>query len=143
MLDVLEHLKDAAGALRRVSELLAPEGKLVATVPAFMSLWTGHDELNHHFTRYTRARLVELAGRNGLEVQEARYFYHWICPLKLAIALYERMFHPNPVPAKVPGFLTNQISYVISRIEQNTLSRLPMAFGSSLLMIAKRKRKDD
>jgi SAM-dependent methyltransferase len=140
MLDVLEHLEDPEGALRHVGELLTPEGKFVATVPAFMSLWTSHDELNHHFTRYTRARLIALAGQSGLEVQEARYFYHWTCPLKLAIALYEGVVRPKPEPARMPGFLINQISYGISRVEQNTLSRLPMTFGSSLMIVAKRRK---
>src|ERR1051326_7977069 len=53
MLDVLEHLPDPAAAVSHAISLLEPDGVLLATVPAFMSLWTRHDELNHHYTRYT------------------------------------------------------------------------------------------
>jgi SAM-dependent methyltransferase len=141
MLDVLEHLQDPAAALRQVSELLTSEGRFVATVPAFMSLWTSHDDLNHHFTRYTKARLVALAGQNGLEVKEALYFYHWTCPLKLGIALFERVFRPKPEPATIPALWVNRMSYLISRLEQKTLSRLAMPFGSSLMIVAQRRRE--
>jgi 2-polyprenyl-3-methyl-5-hydroxy-6-metoxy-1,4-benzoquinol methylase len=55
MLDALEHLENPVAALRHVCELLTPEGTFIATVPAFMALWTNHDVLNHHFTRYTKS----------------------------------------------------------------------------------------
>lgn len=139
MLDVLEHLEDPAAAFRRVCELLGPEGKLIATVPAFMSLWTNHDVSNHHFTRFTKARLTDLAHRSGLEVEEAHYFCYWTCPVKLGQALLERTLHLNPSPAKVPPSYLNEMLYALSRLEHKTLSRLPMPFGSSLMLIARRK----
>ncbi|HEX6533404.1 MAG TPA: class I SAM-dependent methyltransferase, partial [Gemmatimonadaceae bacterium] len=60
MLDVLEHLRDPLGALRHAVSLLEPGGVFLATVPAFLALWTTHDVLNQHVTRYTRRRLLAL-----------------------------------------------------------------------------------
>lgn len=61
MLDVLEHLEDPVGALQHAVDLLTPEGTLLITVPAFMALWTNHDVLNHHLTRYTKRSFSNVA----------------------------------------------------------------------------------
>jgi SAM-dependent methyltransferase len=136
MLDVLEHLENPARALRHVAHLLKPGGRFVATVPAFMALWTNHDVLNHHQTRYTKASIRTVAGETGLRIEEQRYLYHWTCPAKLVVGAVERMFPSEPSPPKVPPSWLNQILYKLSRIEQQTLTRLPMPFGSSLLVVA-------
>src|SRR5690606_16997046 len=58
MLDVLEHLDDARSAIEHVHDLLQPGGKFYCTVPAFRSLWTNHDVLNQHVTRFRRKELT-------------------------------------------------------------------------------------
>src|SRR5262245_47239949 len=58
MLDVLEHFADPLDPLRRALALLDQDGILLITVPAFLFLWTTHDELNHHFTRYTKRSFI-------------------------------------------------------------------------------------
>jgi len=136
MLDVLEHLEDSLGALRRVENLLKPGGKLVATVPAFMVLWTNHDVLNHHRTRYTRAALRAITLETGLRIDEERYLYHWTCPVKLGVRMVERLLRSEPKPARVPVRWLNEALYRVSRFEQRTVTRLPMPFGSSLLIVA-------
>lgn len=136
MLDVLEHLQDAVGALRHVTSLMAPGGTFVATVPAFMALWTNHDVLNHHFTRYTKRTLGEVVNAAGLRIREQHYLYHWTCPVKLGVRLAEAVLHPEPKPPSVPPGWMNESLYWISRLEQKTLSALPMPFGSSLLVVA-------
>lgn len=136
MLDVLEHLDSPDAALRRVENLLRPGGKFVATVPAFMLLWTNHDVLNHHHKRYTKATFRAAATEAGLRIDEERYLYHWTCPVKLGVGVVERLFHFKPKPPKVPATWMNEILFQISRIEQKTVTRLPMPFGSSLLVVA-------
>ena len=139
MLDVLEHLPDTVAALQRVSELLEPDGMFIITVPAFLLLWTNHDEINHHFTRYTTARFALVAERAGLRVLEQNYFYHWTFPVKVAVRLYERVFNVKPKPARVPPKWINSGQYWLSRLEQKTLSRVPLPLGSSLLAVGKRQ----
>ena len=65
LLDVIEHFEDPVGCLRRAVELLAPGGAILVTVPAFRALWTRHDEINRHFTRYTRRGLESVARAAG------------------------------------------------------------------------------
>ena len=135
MLDVLEHLENPAAALRHVIDLLSPNGTFVATVPAFMSLWTNHDVLNHHFIRYTKATFRAVAQQAGLQIYEQRYLYHWMFPAKLGTRFLERTLHSEPAPAKVPSSWLNTALYWLSRVEQRTISHLPVPFGSSLMVV--------
>ncbi len=135
MLDVLEHLADPQAALRHAHELLDDDGLLLITVPAFNALWTAHDDWNHHRTRYTKRTFRQLATAAGLELSEARYFFHWTCPVKLAMRLKESLATSKPRPARVPPRWLNRSLQAMSLLEQHTLGRLPMPFGSSLLTL--------
>jgi SAM-dependent methyltransferase len=134
MLDVLEHLADAEGALRHARSLLEPDGRLVVTVPAFGWLWTHHDELNRHYLRYTRATFADVAARAGLWVEESRYFFHWTVPGKLAVRAKERVLGPGG-PERVPPAPLNRALYLLSRAEQATAGTLHLPFGTSLLAV--------
>lgn len=135
MLDVLEHLEDPVGALRHALDLLTPEGRLIITVPAFMALWTNHDVMNHHMTRYTKQSFRKIASESGFGIDEERYFYHWTCPLKLATHVLESVFPSSPETPTIPPKLLNETLFWLSRFEQETLSALPMPFGSSLMVL--------
>jgi SAM-dependent methyltransferase len=137
MLDVLEHLEEPVAALRHMLSLLSPGGTFIATVPAFMSLWTNHDVLNHHFIRYTKSTFRRVARDAGLQILEERYLYHWTFIVKLGVRLRERVLNLEPVPAKVPPIWVNTPLYWLSRIEQRTVSRLSLPFGSSLMVIGR------
>jgi 2-polyprenyl-3-methyl-5-hydroxy-6-metoxy-1,4-benzoquinol methylase len=138
MLDVLEHLQDPAVALRRAMALLEPAGRLLVTVPAFNALWTNHDRINEHVTRYTRRTFRDLAQQSGVDIQAERYFFQWLFPLKLATRLVERAVNLPPRPAGVPPGWINSSSYLLSLLEQNTWGALPLPFGASLMVWAKR-----
>jgi SAM-dependent methyltransferase len=138
MLDVLEHLPDPAAALRRVASLLEPGGVFLATVPAFMALWTRHDELNHHYIRYTKRRFAELAEPAGLRIDEARYFFHWTAAAKLGTRLAELVTAGAPESPRVPPEPLNRGLYLLSRLEERVLGRLGVPVGSSLLVVGTR-----
>lgn len=136
MLDVLEHMPDPLGAMRHALELLDDDGTLLITVPAFRLLWTAHDDWNHHYTRYTKGSFATLALQVGLNVRESRYFFHWTFPVKLAVRMKEAILGKPERPEDVPASLVNRGLYALSRLEQRMLSRVPMPFGSSLLIVA-------
>jgi 2-polyprenyl-3-methyl-5-hydroxy-6-metoxy-1,4-benzoquinol methylase len=130
MLNVLEHLPDPVGVPRHAIDLLAPNGAAIITVPAFMSLWTNHDVLNHHLARYTKSRFREVAAQGGLRIRSERYFFHWTCPIKLAQHGIESVFRSTPKLPQIPGPLINTMFFWLSRAEQLTLTRFSMLFGS-------------
>lgn len=74
--NVIEHVErdqDGVGELKRVCR---PGGLVCVTVPAFMFLWSQHDEVNHHQRRYTASSLSE--AMNGLEPVFESYFNFWL-----------------------------------------------------------------
>jgi len=133
MLDVLEHIEDANAALAKAVDLLTENGRLIITVPAFRSLWTSHDDLNHHFTRYTKESFKALAGQSGYRIGDMRYLFHWTYPAKLMIRLKENLVATVPQSPEVPTAWVNRALLGLTTLEQWTISRWGMPFGSSLL----------
>jgi len=139
MLDVLEHLRNPIAALRHALALLESDGMLLATVPAFMALWTRHDELNHHYTRYDKRSFRGLADAAGLLVDDARYFFHWTALAKLGTRLFEGVVPGPPAPPRVPPRPVNAALFALSRFEQRLTRRVALPFGSSLLVVGRRR----
>jgi len=134
-----EAIEEQAGAaIRRAVDLLEPAGTLLVTVPAFQALWTSHDDFNHHVQRFTRTSLARLTEQAGLETVATRYFFFWTCPTKLLIRLKERVLRSPSQMARVPGAFVNRAMYSLSRLEEASLGRLPVPFGSSLLFVGRR-----
>jgi len=138
LLDVLEHVADPEPFLRHAIDLLEPTGAAIVTVPAFRALWTSHDDLNAHVNRFSRASLNDLAERAGAHIVTSRYFFHWVAPLKLAARAKESILGSRPRPPQTPARWLNGALYALSRLEQQSLSRLPIPFGSSLLTVLRR-----
>ncbi len=138
MLDVLEHIEDANAALAYAVELLEPTGVMLLTVPAFRSLWTAHDVLNHHFTRYNKRSFGAVAEAAGMRVDRCNYFFHWLTLIKLGIRCKEALIATEPSLPKMPSRPVNSLFYGITRLEQSLFYRLPLPVGSSLLAIGGR-----
>jgi SAM-dependent methyltransferase len=58
--DVIEHVKEDGLAASELMRVCASGGSVLATVPAFMSLWSEHDLINHHFKRYVKREIEVL-----------------------------------------------------------------------------------
>jgi ubiquinone/menaquinone biosynthesis C-methylase UbiE len=58
--DVIEHVDEDSLAVRELKRVCKPGGLVVVSVPAFMTLWSHHDVVNHHFRRYTMPSLLEV-----------------------------------------------------------------------------------
>lgn len=138
MLDVLEHMDDPGGALRRAAELLAPAGVLVATVPALRGLWTSHDALNRHRTRFGRPELLRLASAAGLRPERCFFAFHWLAAAKLLVRWAERRRSRGPrLPSLPPGPL-NRLLEGLCVLEQRLSRSHPVPFGSSLVAVLRR-----
>lgn len=138
MLDVLEHMDAPDEAAAHARELLEPGGVLVVTVPAFRWLWTRHDVLNEHRTRYARGDLVRLLSAAGLEVDRARYAFRWLVPAKMAVRAKEALLPGEPSPPAVPPAPLNRLLYALTRGEERLLGSVPLPFGTSVLAVARR-----
>lgn len=138
MLDVLEHLSNPTSALQRALSLLARDGKLIVTVPAFNIVWTHHDRINGHLTRYTKSRLGALARSAGLQVKSVRYWFMWTFPVKLAMRMLEGLGVRKRKQPRVPSQYVNNALYAFSRFERALLWRRGAPFGTTLVAVGVR-----
>jgi len=57
--EVLEHIKDDVGAIRRIYSLLTPGGRFLVSIPARMKEWTNIDVIKGHYRRYEKDELYK------------------------------------------------------------------------------------
>lgn len=133
-LDVLEHVAPAAflGEARR---LLAPNGHLLLSVPAFRSLWSRRDEAAGHRKRYQRADLAAELGAHGFAMLSFTHYQFLLFPLLwLSRRLDAR--RDRPLERWPPGPLGRLLGWVNQR-EVGWWGRRSLPWGSSLLAVAR------
>jgi len=138
LFDVLEHIDDDRGALRRIARLLRPRGVAIVSVPAFPWLWTRHDESLHHVRRYTRAGLADALGDAGLSWDAGGYFNFRLFPLVAAVRLLHRATGGGPPhDFRIPPRLLNHILERIFAGEARRVADHGYPWGVSLLALAR------
>jgi ubiquinone/menaquinone biosynthesis C-methylase UbiE len=76
--DVIEHIKEDKKAVGEMVRVCKKDGYTFFTVPAFMFLWSEHDLINHHETRYTKKRFARLFDLDKQRVILSSYFNFWL-----------------------------------------------------------------
>lgn len=138
-LDVIEHIDDDVGALRSAAQVLAPEGRVLVTVPALQLLWSEHDVVHHHRRRYDRASLTRSLRAAGLEPEWMSYFNTLLFPLVFAARMVGRLKKSGGASDAdtVPPGPINELFYRAFGAEQRLLSHLKLPIGVSLACIAR------
>lgn len=94
--DVIEHVEEDALAVSEMKRVCRSDGIISVTVPAFNFLWSQHDEVNHHYRRYTKGKLLALINADGKLIY-ATYFNFWlffpIAAFRLATSRFSNHAH--------------------------------------------------
>ena len=72
--DSLEHLKDDIRSLKSWHNVLKKDGELIVFVPAFRFLWSVHDEILHHYRRYSLSELKNKLKSCGFKILRSGYW---------------------------------------------------------------------
>ncbi|HEX5193952.1 MAG TPA: class I SAM-dependent methyltransferase [Solirubrobacteraceae bacterium] len=141
-LDVIEHTPDDRATLAELRRVCRPDGWLLVTVPAYQALWSGHDEANHHYRRYSRSMLRRAAAGAGWSLTRITSFNTLLLAPAAAVRLARRRFPARNGAADdltVPPRWLNELLERPLRIEAGWLGRggtLPL--GLSLLAVMRR-----
>lgn len=81
MMDVLEHIPDDYAIMDDIKSRLGKNAHYFITVPAFMSLWSGHDVYLEHYRRYTLGSLKKLLVAKDCTISSHYYIYFSLFPL--------------------------------------------------------------
>ena len=132
--DVLEHVERDEDFLADIVSQADRDSAFIITVPALMSLWSGHDVYLKHFRRYTKKQLRHLVEQSGLSVISVRYTYSTVFP----IAYIQRKFagkDSQNSQLKENTYLVRLIMRILL-LPDRWISFLP--FGISLVLEARK-----
>ncbi|MBV8375930.1 MAG: class I SAM-dependent methyltransferase [Verrucomicrobia bacterium] len=139
LFDVLEHIEDQHGFLKRASEFLRPGGSIAINVPARQELFSAYDTQAGHLRRYSLKALSEVVEKSGLDQRVSTYWGYPLVPLLWA---RQRLLR-NTSKEKVirigfspRGSIANYGLSMLARLE-----RIPnKVYGTSLMMIGQKPR---
>jgi SAM-dependent methyltransferase len=141
-LDVIEHTPDDRLALTELRRVCRPGGWMLVTVPAYQSLWSRHDEANHHYRRYSRVSLRQAAQSAGWTVSRLTSFNSLLLAPAAAVRLAQRRLgthngYTNDL-ALAPEWLNTVLERPLA-MEAAWLARgRVLPFGLSLLAVLRR-----
>lgn len=140
MLDVIEHIEDDVKAVSDAYKILPKGGYLIATVPAYMWLWTQHDVYHMHYRRYTRKSFKNLLKSAGFNINYTSY----LNTLLFGPAFLKRMMekissnYENIEDIyRISPFLNTTFKNIFS-LESKMLPALSFPFGVSVIVIAQK-----
>lgn len=146
-LDVIEHVDNDVQIIESLFEIVKPGGHLIVTVPAFRSLWSQHDEINHHKRRYRVAEVEKMLTDAGFVISKATYCNSLLFPAVFAMRKGKTWIrrlrgtidtdNPESDLAHYPK-LVNEALYRIVTTETRLLRRFQPPFGVSILAVAQR-----
>lgn len=141
MFDVLEHLDEDFETLVELRQHLKPGGVLLISVPAFMFLWSQHDERLHHKRRYQIKQLVEMAERAGFKIVWASYFNFFLFPLAILVRFANRLglIEDSKAEEEIPPMVLNKVLFKIFSMEKYFLGKIRLFTGLSLVAVLKVK----
>lgn len=138
LFDVLEHIEDDRASLVTLGAKLAPEGRMLVSVPAMPWLWSSHDAIHHHFRRYTTGSLRSVIEAAGLRAEKIGYFNTLLFPLAVAQRLGQRLTGHDTPADKMPAPWLNASLGAVFQAERHFAGRLPMPVGLSAYAIVTR-----
>jgi SAM-dependent methyltransferase len=114
--DVLCQIEDGGQALREFARCVRPGGAVLVNVPAFMWLWSYHDDCVSSRHRFTRPELTELFRAAGIDVVFASYANCLPLPLVWARRKLFRPMRPNS-DVQIPSASVDALLAAMARVE--------------------------
>lgn len=140
--DVIEHVEDDQLAVSEMKRVAKENGVLLITVPAFMSLWSHHDVINHHFRRYRIKEIERLFDQqnDGNKIFVSYFNFFLFPPIYIIRQLSNLLISDKNRPGSGSDFETfkpgimNTLLYKVMAFESKLLnSNFKLPFGVSII----------
>lgn len=135
MFDVLEHIERDSETLIAIKQLLAKNGRILLTVPAYQYLYGPHDEFLHHKRRYSVNQLSKKIVVARLRSVKITYFNTILFPLVAIMRLKDKFLSNSSYGTSVPPSFVNEILRTLFSAERYLLKYFNLPFGVSLLCV--------
>ena len=142
--DIFEHIDQEKTTINNWKKILKENGIIICFVPAFNFLWSRHDRANHHFRRYTRARLARLFNASGLTVIRSSYWNFFLFFPTAIIRFIQRLFPEKKDGDNLPVIkngLARWAMIFLPHLEKYLLRYINFPVGVSTFVIAKKITK--
>ena len=134
-------MEDDFLAVSEMKRVCKEDGIICVTVPAFMFLWSKHDEINHHIRRYTQKQLYKVFKRPENVLFSSYFNSILFIPISM-MRLFSNIFAKfKTKEKKTSDFsalnhkLLDKIFYGIFSMERPILSlRKRLPFGVSIIL---------
>jgi len=140
LMDVLEHVENDVGLLRKYAEPARPGTRFIVSVPAFSWLWSAHDDFLEHRRRYTLKQILRVLSDAGLSPVTGFYFFAALFPAVVAQRLGRRWWSTNRIPGsdlRRHHPLTNEILARVCQAEC-AIANHNRAFGLTAFGVAEK-----
>lgn len=149
-MDVLYHRQvNPSAAMAAMAALLRPGGLLLLNAAAMPSLARRHDQRVMGSRRFLPSQLRSLAEQAGLTVEQLGYWNSWLTPLLWLQARAETLRGAGGAPEREdsrrsdlqlpPPWLNRGLELLLA-LEERCSPLLPLPWGSSLLLCARKPR---
>ena len=140
--DVMQCIYPDVAAVREMTRVVRPGGRVLLLVAALDILHGDHSEVWNEFRRYTPATARQLAETAGLTVERVSFAFAALFPLMLTVRTTQRLLRrvrpgpPSEQEIEVPWGPVNATLSLLLDAEAALSRHISMPIGSSLIVIA-------
>jgi ubiquinone/menaquinone biosynthesis C-methylase UbiE len=141
--DIIEHVDDDSLAVSEMIRVCQTNGFVFITVPAYMGLWSSHDEINHHKRRYLKKQLKKLFPKDGKGVYSTYFNSLLFLPVYIIRKLSNLFKNNRSVNEgtdfdKFTGSFISNVLFGVFSIERFLLKFMKLPFGISIMLVYKK-----
>ena len=146
--DMLEHVEHPESVVAEMQRVLRPAGVVIATVPAFQSLWGDEDDAAGHHRRYTKSSLEAVFQASGFTPIRSEYLYaSLVAPAGVLRALPYRLGHRSSREAVLDSLrkqlrtrpIIDRVARAVLAAERAVAKVVPLPFGLTVLGVFRKR----
>jgi hypothetical protein len=144
LFDVIEHIEDDLGFLKKIYDISSEGVKVFVAVPAYQFLWSDWDNYVDHYRRYNLTRLSQVLKDAGFKVEYSSYYFQILTlPIFLLRALPYRIgYHQKIIKENIQkdNDYRNFFQRFIQAFLNNELKKIQLLkklnYGASIILVA-------